>query len=139
MEPRFVLFDHTADIGVRATAPTQPELIAPSIDGLYSVVGELRPCGPSEPCSFEFTGDDGALLLRDLLAELLHLLDSRRHMFVSPIVEEFSPHRLAVSGQACPIDEAASSLDREVKAVTYHGLSLSRLADSYEATYIVDI
>jgi SHS2 domain-containing protein len=52
---------------------------------------------------------------------------------------EFSQTRLAATVQLQRIDMTASTLEREVKAVTYHELRVCRVADGYEATYIVDI
>ena len=43
MEPSFELFDHTADIGIRARAATLPELATVAGQGLYAVIGDLVP------------------------------------------------------------------------------------------------
>ena len=139
MTPRYELFDHTADLGVRVTAPTLPALVRPATDGLYAAIGEVVARDAPTCWTLELSGDDPSLLLRDYLAELLHLFDTQHRRVTDVDVREFSAERLAVSGQARPIDPAASRLEREVKAVTYHELAIRRIAGGFEAVYIVDI
>ncbi len=139
-KPRYELFDHTADLGVRVTAPTLAELIPPATDGFYATIGLIHVGRDSDAArSLEFTADDSALLLRDYLAELLNLFESEQRRLIGVRVHEFTAKRLAVTGQAQPIDKERSSLRREVKAVTYHDLAIRPQADGYEATFIVDI
>ncbi len=137
---RYELFDHTADLGVRVFAPTLPELVAPATDGFYATIGVIHVSRCADAArSFEFTGVDAAVLLRDYLAELLNLFETEHRRLIGVRVHEFTPQRLVVTGQAQPVDQERSSLRREVKAVTYHELAIRPVADGYEATFIVDI
>ncbi len=142
MEPAYELFDHTADLGVRVTAATLPELVPPAVAGLYATLGHIVPQpapAPADDFAFDATGDDPAVLLRDLLAELLHHFDTRRRVLMDIAVGEFSGVRLAVTGRLRPLDPEQSAPAREVKAVTYHALAVRPVAGGYEATFIVDI
>ena len=133
------MFDHTADIGIRVFAATPAELLQPATEGLYAAVGELVPTGKAETVSVDLTGDDDAVLLRDYLTEVLMWMECDGRMVVALNVEEFTAQRLAVTSETQSIDEERSSLDREVKAITYHGLAIERVAEGYRATIIVDI
>ena len=139
MDPSYELFDHTADIGIRVFAATPAELLQPATEGLYAAVGELVPTGKAETVSVDLTGDDDAVLLRDYLTEVLMWMECDGRMVVALNVEEFTAQRLAVTSETQSIDEERSSLDREVKAITYHGLAIERVAEGYRATIIVDI
>ena len=139
MDPSYELFDHTADIGIRVFAATPAELLQPATEGLYAAVGELVPTGKAETVSVDMTGDDEAVLLRDYLTEVLMWMECDGRMVVALNVEEFTAQRLAVTSETQSIDEERSSLDREVKAITYHGLAIERVAEGYRATIIVDI
>ncbi len=137
---RYELFDHTADVGVRVRAPSLAELLAPATDGLYAIIGDLVTDGrEAESRELELSADEPALLLRDYLAEVLGLFEMGRLMVTTVEAREFSQTRLAATVQLQRIDMTASTLEREVKAVTYHELRVCRVADGYEATYIVDI
>lgn len=135
----YELFDHTADIGVRVRASSLAGLIAPATEGFYATIGEVIATADGNAYPLALPGDDPAFLLRDYLAELLHLFSTRQVRMTDVNVEEFTPRRLAVTGQARPIDPAASAFEREVKAVTYHELAIRSVTDGFEATYIVDI
>lgn len=135
----FELFDHTADMGIRARAGTLAGLVAPAAEGLYAVIGNLAGGGRTQHVTFEFAGDDPALLLRDYLSELLLAFDRDRYMAVEHTVREFLPGRLWVEATFCLIDEQNSLYEREVKAVTYHELKIVEISGGFEATIIVDI
>jgi SHS2 domain-containing protein len=138
MQPGFELFDHTADIGIRVFAPSLSGLIEPASRGLYAVIVDLAPEGVVQEYSFDATGDDPALLLRDYLTELL-LLFERDQCLVVPTEGELTTVRLSVRGRRSRVDETKSVYYREVKAITYHELALRQVPGGYEATLIVDI
>lgn len=139
MDSGFELFDHTADLGVRAFAPSLPELVRVAGEGLYAAIGELHPGGELREEHFAFSDGDLAMLLRDYLAELLFIFERDHRMVTAIRVEAFEPGRLEVTGESHIIDPSASLFDREVKAVTYHGLELKPVAGGYQLEYIVDI
>ena len=137
--PRFELFEHTADLGVRVCAPSRAELITPATAGLYAAIGEVVANGPGEAWSCAVSGDEPVLLLRDYLAEVLQLFEREHRRLAHVEVQEFTDTRLSVTGESCLVDMGRSVLVREIKAITYHELALRRTADGYEATWIVDI
>jgi SHS2 domain-containing protein len=136
----YELFDHTADLGIRLFAPTLPDLVRAAGAGLYGAIGELVPAGSGgREERFEFSGGDLPELLRDCLAELLLVFERDHRIVVGLEVERFEAGRLTVRGESRPLDRDRSLLDREVKAVTYHGLFVTRVDDGYRAEFIVDI
>ena len=139
MEPSFELFDHTADIGIRARAATLPDLIAPTTEALYAIIGDLIMCGNATPISITCDGPDPPVMLRDYLAEVLTLFERDRRRVTTVNVAVFDDTGLTVEVQAAPIDAERSVYHREVKAITYHELDIRSIAGGYEATLIVDI
>jgi SHS2 domain-containing protein len=141
MQARYELFDHTADIGVRAYAPTLSGLIEPATRGLYEVIGELvaDAGAAAEQVRFELSRDEPAVMLRDYLAEILRLFETHKQIVTDLDVEEFSERRLDVLVRIRPVDPGRSEYAREIKAVTYHELRIRPLVEEFEATYIVDI
>jgi SHS2 domain-containing protein len=139
MEPRFELFEHTADLGVRVWAPSRAALVAPAVAGLYACVGELTAGGGAAPVEYRFTADEPALLVHDLLGELLHALMTRRALLTDVAVAQFDDTALVVRGALRPVDERVSALHHEVKAVTYHELELGPHAGGWQLVFIVDL
>jgi SHS2 domain-containing protein len=135
----FEFFDHTADVGVRLSAPSLPELLRVAGEGLYAAIGELVAEGRERPERFELAGSDLAGLLREYLSEILLLFEQEQRMITRLDVEVFEPGRLIAQGESRPVSRSKSALEREVKAVTYHGLGLHPVAGGYEGTFIVDV
>jgi len=132
-------FDHTADLGVRVWAPDRAQLVNEAVRAVYGVIGDIRTAGQARTVEWDLSADDPALLLRDLLAELLVIFERDQRIVTSVGVEEFSDARLKATGQAAPVDEKQSEFFREVKSITYHELSFEETSDGVEAVFIVDI
>ena len=143
MEPSFELFDHTADIGIRARAATLPELAAVMGDGLYAVIGDLVPAprtlGEPHELKIELHHADAAVLLRDYLDELLVLFDRDHRIVTVANVSTFGEGRLVAKLETSLVDHERSVYHHEVKAITYHELDIRETPGGYEATVIVDI
>ncbi len=139
MDAAYELFDHTADIGIRVTAPSLDGLVQPAVEGLYAVIGEPVPSGDPRPFAYRVPGDDPAESLRDFLSELLTLFEQDRRMVTAIDKAELSDRVLAVRGRTEAVDPDRSDFQREAKAVTYHELRIARVPDGYEARIIIDI
>jgi len=139
MDPGFELFDHTADMGVRVRAESREDLVVQAIDGFYATIGDLVGGGEESPFQFQRRGDDDATLLRDFLNELLILFERDKRRIVRVEGVRFSAHELLVVAKSAPIDLGRSDFLREVKAITYHELTIRRIDGGLEATFIVDI
>ena len=127
-------------MGIRVRAKTREGLLWPAAAGLYAAFGELiAATTTSTPFTFQEKGGDAAVLLRDFLTELLILFE-RDHKILTRIeLASFGGGALVVSGQSADVDSERSVYCREVKAITYHGLSVREVDDGFEATLIVDI
>ncbi len=139
MDPTYVHFDHTADIGIRVRASTLPQLVAPAGEGLYAVIGRLVGGDRAGSFPFDLAGEDAAVLLRDYLTELLFLLERDRRVVASVEVLTFTDQRLSGVAETRLLDDKRSTYYREVKAVTYHKLAIRTIPGGCEATIIVDI
>lgn len=139
MDPSFEHFDHTADMGLRIRAATLPALIEPAGRALYAAIGELVPGEPADPATFNLTGTDAAGILREFLAELLHLVESEGRIATAIDVTQFDEHALIASAQTANLNPDKTDFRREVKAITYHELNIRPIPGGVEATVIVDI
>ncbi len=125
MNAGFEIREHTADIIVRAWAPSLAELFEQCTRGLYAVIGELVWL-PGEPITLKLAADTTEELLRDYLAELLFIFETGHEVVDARTYVQLTDTTLELVGHRCPIDPARSRLDREVKAVTYHGMTIQR-------------
>ena len=135
----FEFFDHTADLGLRVRASTLSQLFVDAAHGLTAVLIE----NPSTICvtveqTFDVSADNRSYLLFDWLHELLFVSESQQVVFA-----EFDLNvgdtSLAATARGEPIDGSRHQLAHEVKAITYHGLTLEHAAGEWFAEVIVDI
>jgi len=139
VKAEFETFDHTADMGIRVRAASLPELVEPATRALYAAIGRIKPSGDASPETIEIEGKDAAIILRDYLAELLVLFERDGRMVTSVGVPRFDHRRLRAEVATATVDPKRSEYHREVKAITYHELSIRAIAGGLEATFIVDI
>ena len=137
----YELFEHTADLGLRARGDDLPAVFADTGRALYAaIVARPEKVRPHRQVQFVLSGEALDLLLFDWLAELLYRFDSEG--FVGSEIEltldDSGRLEAIVSGE--PLDEARHGRAREVKAITYHGLRLEQGDDGgWLAEVIVDI
>lgn len=134
----YEIFEHTADIGLRARAPQFDGLLAELGKALFSViVPNFASVRAVQEVSFELPDAAPQDLARDWLAELLFTFDTRRLVFAEFAVRlQDGLHGLA---RGEPFDAARHELGMEVKAITYHDLVVLATADGWLAEVIVDI
>ncbi|MFO0902981.1 MAG: archease [Pirellulales bacterium] len=135
----YEVFDHTADVGVRARAASLELLLSEAARGMFSlIVANLDEVRPVDEETLVIEGADPAYLMFDWLSELLYAFATRRRLVASYEVQLTRTGLTArVWGEAA--DERRHRLEHEVKAVTYHGLRCERTEEGWVAEFILDI
>ena len=131
--------DHTADLGLRIWAPDPAGLYRTAAEGMLSLCvdpGTLRP-GPERRVSVD--GEDRVELMFEWLREILYRLNVSRVFWCPLRIERIADNRLdAVVGED-PVDPDRHELRHEVKAVTYHGLTVEQADGRWAAEIIFDV
>jgi SHS2 domain-containing protein len=164
----YELFDHTADLGLRVQAATLAELLAEAGRGLLTMqVANPESVRPVQTKTIELTADQPSYLLFDWLTELLYAFESEKLLLCEfdiqlqqasgvykhsdgvdggevqcPLAADASrsPIHLRATLRGEPMDSTRHTMDHEVKAITYHDLSVGQTADgTWQAEVIVDI
>ena len=140
-EPRSRVLDHTADLRLEIEAPDLPGLFLEAARASLGCLGRLVPSGADgETEQTSFHGRDTVDLLVDWLGEVLYRAQYLGRIPAPGARLEFEGATLAARVAWVPIDGKASRFDREVKAVTYHGLEVTgNPASGYGATFILDV
>jgi SHS2 domain-containing protein len=132
-------FDHTADLGLRISAPDLGTLCAEAAVALFSViVSDLASVRPVEKREVTLPPDDPEFLLFDWLKTLLYWFDSE-HLLFGKFEVQITDVGLTGTAWGEPLDRERHQLEHEVKAITYHGLCVEETADGWLAEVIVDI
>jgi len=138
---RVELFDHTADLGMRAVADDLDDLYRTVAEGLFDVIVANREAvRPIDVQRFSLAADSPESLLVDWLSELIYRSETS-HQFFSRFDVRVSPDGRSLEAEVHgePVDQDRHVLDHEVKAVTRHGLRLTREPQGWLAEVILDI
>ncbi len=134
------LFEHTADLGLRATAPDLPALFAEMGNCLLAaMVEDPASVVARQTDRIVLTGNDREFLLFDWLKELLLRFETDRMLYSA-----FNVHSVSETGLVAELagdfyDPERHVLAHEVKAITYHELKVVEQDGGWLAEVIVDI
>ena len=124
MEQGFTILEHPSDIGIEAKGRSRAEAFELAAAGMMSLIVDPAGVVVRESHTVRCTAGDPGQLLVKWLSEILYLYDGRG--FVS---KAFTIHRITsllldatVGGEILSAARHATKLD--VKAVTYHQLSV---------------
>jgi SHS2 domain-containing protein len=132
-------FEHDADVGLIVRGRDGAELFGNAGLALFDLVCDLERVEERDRYSVVGDADSVEALLVEWLNELVYLFEGegvvcRRFAFAS--WEETRFRAEAFGERADPARHDPRDL---VKAATYHGLSVARLPDGYEARVILDV
>ncbi|MEW6733484.1 MAG: archease [Acidobacteriota bacterium] len=135
----YEIFEHTADLGLRITAPDLNSLFAQTAEAFFSLIVEnLSEVHAEQQIDFQITGEDKAYLLFDWLNELLYTFDTR-HLLLCQYNVEVDETGLRAQAWGEKLDINRHQLDHEIKAITYHELKVEQISYGWQAEVIVDI
>ena len=127
--------DHTADWALHVWAGTLEELFAEAARGMYALAGAPSSAGMTETRRVEVSAEDHESLLVAWLQELLYYTESEGLVFGEFRVEALTPTAL----RAEAVGGVSERLDKVIKAVTYHNLSIRSTPTGYETTIVFDV
>ena len=131
-------FEHTGDTGIELAAPTRGELFRRAAIALGAMLVGRETVAANQDREVAVEASTDADLMHDLLAELLSLFLIDSFIWRDAIVDEHDKSlRVIVRGE--PFDPARHDFRGEIKAVTYHQLSVGQDADGWRARIIFDI
>jgi len=138
-KPKYEIVEHTADVALRIYGRTLEDLFGVAGEALFEIIGACRQRNRTIRRTIEIEADGLEDLFHDWLSELNYLHQTRREVYFDFHVLRLNDRTLeaAVSGE--PIDPERHKIDREIKAVTYHRLSVERAAEGWQAFVIFDI
>ncbi len=133
--PPYEELDHTADWSFRVRASSREELFLEAAAALYELGGIQTGPEPGDAKVISLEADDPVGLFVLWLNELLYLAEHDRLAMRDPSIEELTDTRLRVSGHPAEILSAG----KDIKAVTYSGLQITKSAGVWQATVVLDV
>ncbi len=131
-------FEHTADVGIRATGDGLEEAFAEAARGMFSIITDIGEVSPVGELRIELSAEDPESLLVEFLSELIYLFEVRSMLFsrFDVKMEHRDGIRMTVIAMGEVIDREKHVLKGAVKAVSYHDIMVDR---SGEIRVIFDV
>jgi SHS2 domain-containing protein len=133
----FIEVPHTADVKIRASAPTLETLFSDAFTALMQVLyGPDRNGGKKREITLD--AQDRESLLRDFLSEVLFIAEVDNLVFAGADIHIDGCHLVAVlDGE--PFDRRRHARGTEVKGISYSGLSITHDANGYMLDIVFDV
>jgi SHS2 domain-containing protein len=130
----FEEISHTADWSVRVWAEDLPSLFAEAARAMNSLSGTVIGNGPRLARTFEVEGPDAESLLVAFLSELVY--DQEQEQLAFDWFDlRVAARRLKVEMEGAQIE----SVDKAIKAVTYHNLIIEVTDRGLETIIVFDV
>lgn len=130
---------HTADWSLRVWAADLAHLFVETARGMNALTGFKLAEKPRVRRTFTASAPDAESLLVSFLSELVYYAEQDRlafdHFDLSLNLEDGQPCHLSATLRGAPI----LSLDKAIKAVTYHNLQIQQTARGYEIEIVFDV
>lgn len=125
---------HTADWSVHVWAEDLPSLFKEAARAMDSLSGTVIGAGSRVKRAFAAEGPDAESLLVAFLSELVYYEEQENLAF--------DAFKLQVEGQTLKVEMAGAqieSVDKAIKAVTYHNLKIEKMDRGFETTIVFDV
>ncbi len=139
METGYKILDHPADIGIEAFGKNLKSAFEQSAIGLVSIILDTSRIQCDEQKHISIFGEDYEQLLVKWLSEVLYIFDAEKFVPINFLIEKLTPKYLSafVSGEKFKNNIHATYLD--VKAVTYHQISIEETNTGAKLRVFLDI
>ncbi|AWR97310.1 archease [Acidianus sulfidivorans JP7] len=136
---KFEFFDNTADVGIKAYGSTLEEAFENAALAVFEVMTNTSQIRPIEMREVEIDGTDLENLLYKWIESLLVFYDSELLVF-SKFKVNIDLNNMKLHGVAYG-EKFKEEFERRtlVKAMTYSLMSINKVGDHYEITFVVDI
>ncbi|HZS00784.1 MAG TPA: archease [Chloroflexota bacterium] len=121
----FEVFDHTADVGVRAWGPDLAAAFAQAARGLFSLLVPRAAVRETTARAVTVAASDPESLLVAWLDELLFVFETEGLVFARFEVALPTPTTLTATAHGEPFDPARHHGGVVVKAATYHQIAVA--------------
>ena len=135
----YQIIDHTADLGIIVKGPDIKNLFIRAAQAITDLMvkGDISEKTAIRDVLVE--GEDFPDLMVRWLGEILYLFDGENLIVNSIKIKSISPTKLKSTLTLTSFETEHHQVIREIKAVTYHQISVDKTKDGWQAKVIFDI
>ena len=131
--------DHPSDLALRARGRDMAELLTNASRGMIELMLEPGTAAPRRRRPLEVEGDDAEMVLVGWLQEILYAFDTHRFAPARAEVAEASDRSAKGRLWGEPFQDGRHEVRNLIKAVTWHGLSVTRNDGLFDVTIVFDV
>ncbi|MGA2526983.1 MAG: archease [Smithellaceae bacterium] len=135
----YKVLDHTADIGIEVWGRTKKELFGNAAEAMFDLIVDLTGINNVNEKVVTIRGSDAEDLLVNFLREALYLFNGKKWIIKQCKCSEMKSGQIVAQLQGESYNAQKHQLKTEIKAVTYHGLSIEKKAQGWKAKVIFDV
>ena len=137
--PDYQIIDHTADLGIIVKGADLKDLFIRAAYAMMDLMveGDIGEKGVRRELAIQ--GDDLPDLMVRWLGEVLYLFEAENLLVAKIEITSLSERRLESALTLVHFRRGHHQITREIKAVTYHQISVERKDGGWEARVIFDI
>ena len=136
---KYRLFDHTADLGVEIYGKTVNELFANATFSVFDIITELKHVTPTVERKIVVAGEGWEDLLVNYLREILYLFNGEGLLLKECSIMKIDQRHLEGNVTGERFDPSKHKINTEIKAVTYHQVTVRETADGWVGRVIFDV
>ena len=136
---KYRIIDHTADVGLHVFGTDPSEVFATAARAMFDIMVSPESVHAVQSLSLQVEGADWPDLMVNWLRELLCLWSGRGLLVHSVDILDIGAQRITADVAVDSYDPARHALGSEIKAVTYHQITVKRKLTGWEARIIFDL
>jgi SHS2 domain-containing protein len=131
--------DHSADIGIHVTGESLKTLFADAATAMFEQITDISKLNGQHKKLISATGIDRHDLLINWLRELLSFWTIDVYLIKNVEVLELDETRIKANVVYDSYAPGTYDINKDIKAVTYYGVSVDQTDGGWEATVIFDV
>ncbi len=135
----YTLIDHTADIGIHVTADTLKSLFEDAAAAMFEQIVDISKLSGKRRKQISVKGLDRHDLLINWLRELLTFWTIDAHLVKQIEILDLNETHITAHVVYDSYEPDKYDIHKDIKAVTYYGVSVDQIDGGWEATVIFDV
>jgi len=139
LKPFYRTIEHTADIGIEVLAPTRSDIFVRSAQAMFDLMFGIDSIGEGLERPIRVEGDNVEELLVAWLNDLLYIYAVDGVIFSGFTDVRLEEGSFSATGLGETFRPEKHDVASEIKAATYHGISVAPEGDGWKARVIFDV
>lgn len=136
---RYRVFAHTADLGVEIFGDTPEAMFENAAFALFDIITDIQSIKATDEKIVSVEGLDREDLLVNYLREVLYLWNGEGFIVKECFIQNLSGNLLKGIVKGESFDPSRHRIKTEIKAITYHQVSVAHTSRGWTGRFIVDV